>query len=109
MHLSATSIIGDLVTNNDGDDLGKIEDLMVDTENGRVDYAVLSYGGIFGLGNKLFAVPMETLGLDPNEKCFILNAEKSYLENAPGFDKDNWPNTADEGWRNTIRNFYHLS
>ena len=108
MQLSASSIIGDRITNHKNEDLGEIEDLMIDTENGIVDYAVLSYGGILGMGNKLFAVPLEALSLNSEDKCFILDADKSYLENAPGFDKDNWPNTSDSEWRLTIRRFYHL-
>ncbi len=109
MQLSATSIIGDTVTNHRGEDLGRIEDLMIDTENAQVEYAVLSYGGVMGMGNKLFAVPLDALSLDEAEKCLILDADKQYLENAPGFDKDNWPDTADSEWQQSIRRFYHLS
>lgn len=109
MHLSASSIIGDSVTNVSGEDLGKIEDLMVDTDTGSVKYAVLSFGGFLGMGDKLFAVPLETLTLNPAEKCFIMNATKERLETAPGFDKDNWPNTADPEWQRAINQYYSAS
>ena len=55
--LSTDSIKGDKVVNPAGEDLGKIEELMIDLENGRVAYAVLSFGGFLGMGDKLFAIP----------------------------------------------------
>ncbi|CAH1386944.1 PRC-barrel domain-containing protein [Candidatus Nitrotoga sp. M5] len=106
MLLSATSIIGDNVRNGAGEDLGKIEDLMVCTVNGSVKYAVLSFGGFLGMGDKLFAVPLETLTLNTAEKCFVMNVTKERLENAPGFDKDNWPDTASVEWQESISNYY---
>ena len=93
--LSSSSICSDHVKNAIGDDLGKIEDLMIDLNSGRVAYAVLSFGGFLKMGNKLFAIPWEALKVDAVNKQFILNVDKKLLENATGFDKDNWPNMAD--------------
>jgi len=106
MHLSATSLEGNKVVNHLGEDIGKIEDLMIDTNKGRVDYAVLSFGGIMGIGDKLFAVPMERIRVDTEKECCVFNVKKERLENAPGFDKDDWPNTADAKWRSTIADYY---
>lgn len=64
---------------------------MLDTTNGKVCYAVLSFGGMFGIGNKLFAVPWQALKLDA-AKNFVLNMDKDRLNYMPGFDKDNWTN-----------------
>ena len=108
MRLSATTIIGDHVKNGAGDDLGKIEDLMINTETGDVEYAVLSFGGFLGVGNKLFAVPIEVMQVDTKHKQFVLNEPKDRLENAPGFDKDNWPNHADTKWQQGVRSYYNL-
>lgn len=99
--LSSTSIVGDDVVNAAGDELGSIKDLMVDTSNGRVEYAVLSFGGVLGLGDKLFAVPMDVLQLDTENERFTLDVPKEQLENAPGFDKDDWPDFASEQFRET--------
>lgn len=93
--LSATTLIGDPVKNYDGDDLGKIEELMIDLQSGRIAYAVLSIGGFLGIGDKLFAIPWELLTVNQEEKCFELDIDEETLENAPGFDKDNWPETND--------------
>jgi sporulation protein YlmC with PRC-barrel domain len=93
--LSASSICSDHVRNAAGEDLGKIEELMMDLDSGRIAYAVLSFGGFLKMGNKLFAVPWQALKADTVNKQFILDVPRSVLENAPGFDKDNWPNMAD--------------
>jgi len=94
--LTARTINGDKVINMAGEHLGKIEDLMIDLENGRVAYAVLSFGGFLGLGNKLFAVPWEALSVKPHEHAFALDVSKEILEKAEGFDKDNWPLTCEQ-------------
>jgi sporulation protein YlmC with PRC-barrel domain len=104
--MSAGSLSGDRVRNSAGDDLGKVEDIMLDVPTGRVAYAVLSFGGFLGMGNKLFAIPWEALTLDEGEKQFILNVDKQVLETAPGFDKDNWPDMADPSWGSQIFSHY---
>lgn len=107
--LSATSIIGDTVRNHQGEDLGDIEELMINLRDGCIAYAVLSFGGIAGLGDKLFAIPWKALSLRPDEHTFILDVRKEKLEDAPGFDKDNWPNMADIEWANKVNSFYGVT
>lgn len=104
--LSADSLSGNDVRNPAGEDLGKIEDLMINTETGEVAYAVLSFGGFLGMGDKLFALPWRSLQLDTRNHAFVLDVDKERLENAPGFDKDNWPNMADPTWANQINDYY---
>jgi sporulation protein YlmC with PRC-barrel domain len=105
-NLSATSIVGDEVENPQGENLGKIEDLMIDLQNGNVAYAVLSFGGFLGMGDKLFAVPFQALHCDCENKRMILDTDKERLKNAPGFDKDHWPNTADRTWGADVHSHY---
>ena len=104
--MSASSLSGDTVRNPAGDDLGKIKDIMIDIPRGQIAYAVLSFGGVLGMGDKLFAIPWNSLELDEDEKCFILDADKQTLDNAPGFNKDNWPDMADEAWGTRIHQHY---
>ena len=93
--LSAGTLSGDSVRNSAGEDLGEIDEIMIDIPSGRVAYAVLSFGGILNMGNKLFAVPWSALRVDEDEKCFILDVDAAMLESAPGFDKNDWPDMAD--------------
>lgn len=104
--LSATSLIGDGVINAQGEDLGKVEEIMIDIHSGKVAYLVLSFGGFLGLGEKLFAIPWDAITIDTNRKVFILNVERATLEKAPGFDKDNWPQISDIEWLNGIYEYY---
>lgn len=104
--LSASTLEGDKVRNAAGDDLGKVDEIMIDIPSGRIAYAVLSFGGVLRMGNKLFAVPWSALRVDEDEKCFILDVSKQTLESAPGFDKDNWPDMADTTWGSQIFKHY---
>jgi sporulation protein YlmC with PRC-barrel domain len=104
--LSASTLAGDRVRNPEGEDLGKIEEIMLDYKNGRIAYAVLSFGGFMGLGNKLFAIPWNALELNTDEHKFILNVDKKKLENAPGFDKSDWPDMASPEWGSKIYSYY---
>jgi sporulation protein YlmC with PRC-barrel domain len=94
--LTASTIKGEKVINKDGEHLGKIEDLMIDLENRRVVYAILSFGGFLGIGDKHFAIPLEALSQKPNEHAFTLDISKEVLEKAEGFDKENIPSDPEE-------------
>jgi sporulation protein YlmC with PRC-barrel domain len=107
--LAASTLAGDTVKNAAGEDLGKLDELMVDIPSGKIAYAVLSFGGVLGIGNKLFAVPWNALTVDEDQKCLILNAEKKTLENAPGFDKGKWPDMADTAWGSEVSRFYGVT
>ena len=104
--MGADTLIGNDVYSQNEEDLGDIKEIMLDTSTGKVSYAVLSYGGFLGMGEKLFAVPWEALKLDTENKRFVLDVDSEKLESAPGFDKDNWPNMADEKWADHIHSFY---
>jgi ribosomal 30S subunit maturation factor RimM len=80
-------MIGSKVTTKDGSDFGTIKDLMVDAQ-GRVAFVLLSHGGLWGLGDKTIAVPVETLSFNTTDQRFALNASKDELENAPTADKE---------------------
>lgn len=65
-----------------------------------------SFGGVMGIGDKLFAVPMQALKVDPEARQFVLNVDKDALKDAPGFDKNDWPNTSDPEWHSNIDSYY---
>ena len=100
------TVIGSSVVNTQNEDLGKIEDLVLDAGAGRIAYAVLSFGGFLGMGEKYFAIPWNAFHFNLKENHAVLNVDKKLLENAPGFDKDAWPNMADSTWGNSIYKHY---
>jgi len=99
-------VVGRKVINTQGESLGKVEEVMLDSAPGRIAYAVLSFGGFLGMGDKLFAVPWNALHYDPQQEAFVLHADKRFLENAPRFDKENWPDMSDTTWRSSVYSYY---
>jgi len=104
--MGANTLVGNNVFNHKGEDLGDIKEIMLDMRSGKVRYAVLSFGGFLGMGEKLFAVPWSALTLDTKNKRFTLNVKEDRLKDAPGFDKDKWPNMADQAWEKAIHDYY---
>jgi sporulation protein YlmC with PRC-barrel domain len=99
----ASTFIGSSVENTKGEKLGTISDIVLDPEAGSIKYAALSYGGILGLGGKLFAVSWDALTLQPDGKTFVLNIDQALLESMPGFDKTSWPQQPDPMLQAAIR------
>jgi sporulation protein YlmC with PRC-barrel domain len=89
----ASEIIGSDVENRQGEDLGEISDLAIDPQSGRVAFAILSSGGILGIGDKQIPVPMKALSF--REDKVVINISKEKLEKAPSFEKDKWPDITD--------------
>jgi hypothetical protein len=89
-----------------GEALGKIEEIMIDMELGRVAYAILSFGGFLGLGNKWVPVPWDALALQPDEKSLVLNIEKEKLQKAPNFEPATLPDLANRQWGAVIHAYY---
>jgi sporulation protein YlmC with PRC-barrel domain len=86
----ATDIIGMTVKNYQNEKLGKVEDLAVDVESGRIVQVILSTGGFLGMGNTLTAVPPGALRHDAADKVLHLDASKEKLSAAPKFDTAKW-------------------
>ncbi|UZR29804.1 PRC-barrel domain-containing protein [Methylococcus mesophilus] len=95
----ASKIIGTQVKNPNGENLGDIKELVLDPESGQVVYAVVSFGGVFGMGNKLFAIPWNALNWTRDKKYYVLDLDKETLKKAPGFDKKHWPDSSNKWQR----------
>jgi sporulation protein YlmC with PRC-barrel domain len=104
--MAAHALRGDPVVNPKVYALGRVEHIVLDVQRGRVAYAVLSFGGFLGLGEKLFAIPWSALTFDADRHRFILNIDRGVLEGAPGFDKSQWPPMADPAWASHLHAYY---
>jgi sporulation protein YlmC with PRC-barrel domain len=104
--VKASSIIGTDVINPEGDSLGDVKEVVIDPRTGRVAYAVVSFGGFLGMGEKLFAIPFSSFSYDTDEGKYVLDVSKDRLKNAPGFDADRWPSMADEKWNRDVYKYY---
>jgi sporulation protein YlmC with PRC-barrel domain len=92
----SSKITGAKVKNTAGENLGDIKDLVINPGNGQVVYAVVSFGGIMGLGDKLFAIPWRALNWTSPKNYYVLDLDKDTLKNAPGFDKKHWPENSEK-------------
>jgi sporulation protein YlmC with PRC-barrel domain len=84
--LSSSTLVGATVKNLEGEDLGKIQELLIDPQSGRVSAAVLSVGGMLGMGAKHVAVSWDTFRNGLGEGDLIAALSKEQLENAPSFE-----------------------
>ena len=106
--VKTTNIVGTKVVNRKNEDLGKVEEVVIDVFNGRIAYLVLSFGGFLGLGEKLYAVPWKALHYDNETRVYVLNLTKEQIERAPGFEKETWPEFTDERWNRNVHDYYEL-
>lgn len=106
--LKASDVIGMKVEGTDGKSLGKIKDLVLDPDEGDVQYAVLDFGGFLGIKDKYFIVPWEAINFKPNGKKIVLDVSKRDLKKAPGFDKNHWPDFSDQQQQVMIYEFYEI-
>ena len=104
--MAAGTLEDDHVLTMDGDDIGKVTNIMLDVRSGRIAYAVVSSGGFFGIGDKLLAVPWNVLTLDVERRCFVLPVPTERVREAPGFEKDCWPTMADPSWAAALHAHY---
>jgi len=83
--------------------------VVIDRASGRIVYAVVSFGGFLGMGDKLFAVPWGAFAQPrPDKDTFVLAMDKERLKNAPGFDKNNWPQMASREWVTNLYTYYNI-
>lgn len=104
--ISAKKVQGSEVVSPAGDALGHVEDLMIDKVTGRIVYAVLTYGGLLGLGEKHFALPWEALDYSVDRAAYVLDVDPDLLERAPGFRRDQAPDMSDRRWGEQIHQYY---
>lgn len=104
--LPATDLTGTKVQNLQGENIGKIQDLMIDLDSGHILYTVLSFGGFMGIGDDYFAIPMEALVFSDHDDVIKLDIDKETLKNAPGFDKDNWPEQPKDEFVSSVYEYY---
>ncbi len=110
MNVRASKVIGMTVENPQGESLGSVNDIMINFADGHVQYLAVSHGGVLGVGDKLFAVPMKAFECKYDAKNdqhkLVLNITQERFDNAPGFNQDQWPDMGDSKWKSTINEYY---
>lgn len=106
--VACESIAGASVLGAGGEELGRLEHVVLDVRRGRVAYGVLAHGGVFGLGARLFAIPWEAFTLDAARHCLVLRVDRGGLERSPGFDAEHWPAMGDPRWAARVHDCFGL-
>ena len=106
--VAAKQIIGANVVDAAQEDVGKIEDLIIDSRDSRVAYAILSVGGFLGMGDSRFPVPWDAIDFDADRRSAALKLERERLKDAPTFDSDTWPDMTNDTWHDEIHKHYGL-
>ncbi len=101
--ISSEEVQGTTVYDQNGNDIGEIDHLMIDKVSGNVRYAVMSFGGFLGLGESHYPLPWNSLHYDTNREGYITNVTEQQLRDAPQFSDDSWK---DRGWETRIHEHY---
>ncbi len=104
--IAASKVQGTDVYNSAGESLGAIHDVMIDKTSGHVAYAILSFGGFLGIGDKYHPLPWSLLRYDTEMAGYVVNLDKSQLEGAPAYDTDDEPNWGDRTYEGKIHDYY---
>jgi sporulation protein YlmC with PRC-barrel domain len=89
--IASDKVEGTAVYNRDDEKLGTIKNFMVGKRSGQVEYAVLSSGGLFGMGERNYPLPWNKLDYDTQKGGYMVNIDKETLKSGPSFDKGREP------------------
>ena len=106
--VASNKIEGTTVYNEDGDKLGTIHNFMVDKLSGQVEYAVLTFGGLFGLGADYYPLPWDSLTYDTDQDGYIVDIDKEMLEKAPRYGAGEEP-SFDRAYAEQLHSYYGVA
>jgi sporulation protein YlmC with PRC-barrel domain len=104
--IAARQVQGTTVYNTGLEKLGSVEDLMVDKATGRIVYAVLSFGGFLGIGDRYFPLPWEKLAYNIEIGGYVVDVDRDVLEGAPSYTDEATAGWDDEAWRRGVHSYY---
>ena len=103
--IASDRVEGTTVYNRDGERLGTISKFMVGKRNGRVEYAVMGFGGLFGMGERDYPLPWNVLTYDTDKGGYVVDLDKDKLEKAPSFERGQDP-TYDRDYGEQVYTYY---
>jgi sporulation protein YlmC with PRC-barrel domain len=103
--IASDKVEGTAVYNRSGERLGSVHNFMVDKLSGHVSYAVLSFGGFLGMGEKYYPLPWDALDYDTSMGGYVVDINKERLENAPSYAADESP-WSEPNYGKRVQDFY---
>lgn len=104
--IMGSAITGLRVLNRQGEDIGNVEEIVVDQADGRAIYFVLSFGGFLGLGTKLYAVPWNRLRFDESRTAYVIDLAREQIENAPYVLRHDLAPLFDADWNRRLIEYF---
>src|SRR5688572_27217944 len=104
--ISSDKVEGTAVYNREGEKLGSIHTLMIDKMSGKVAYAVMSFGGFLGIGDRYHPMPWDALTYVTSQGGYVVDRDRSMLEAAPTYGSSETPNWGDPGWNQQVHDYY---
>jgi sporulation protein YlmC with PRC-barrel domain len=104
--ISSEKVEGTTVYSRDGEDLGTIHSLMIGKQDGKVAYAVVSFGGFLGLGSSHFPVPWSQLHYSREYDGYVTNLTEDRLRNAPNYSAGTESTWYGSDWRSRVDSYY---
>jgi hypothetical protein len=104
--ISSDKVEGTAVYNREGEKLGSIHTLMIDKTSGKVAYAVMSFGGFLGIGDRYHPLPWSVLDYETSQGGYVVDLDRSKLEGAPTYGTSETPNWSDRGWGQQVHDYY---
>ncbi len=104
--IAAHQVQGTAVYNTALEKLGRVEDVMLDKRQGRIAYAVLSFGGFLGIGDRYYPLPWEKLSYNTEIGGYVVDVSRDMLEGAPSYSDTAKAGWNDSGWSNDIDSYY---
>src|SRR5262249_22646226 len=107
--ISADKVSGTSVHTPGGEKLGTIESVMIDKVSGHVEYAVLAFGGLLGMGESRRALPWDVLNYDTSQGAYVVNIDPKMLQEGPDYEDDeDMAQWSDPEWRRRVDEYYEL-
>lgn len=105
--IASDKVEGTAVYNRQGEKLGSVYNFMVDKRSGQVEYAVMSFGGFLGMGDRYHPLPWRVLTYDTNQGGYVIDLDKRALEGAPSYEPGQEP-SYDRSYDEEVYRYYHL-
>ncbi|APT58962.1 MAG: PRC-barrel domain containing protein [Azospirillum brasilense] len=104
--ISASKVEGTAVYNREGERLGTVEDVMLDKVSGKVAFAVMSFGGFLGIGEKYHPLPWSTLAYDTVQGGYVVDMTREQLQDAPSYGADEGIDFNDDAYGRRVYDYY---
>jgi sporulation protein YlmC with PRC-barrel domain len=104
--IAASRVNGTTVYDTSGTKIGTIDDLMIDKLSGNTRYAVMSFGGFLGIGDKYHPLPWNTLKYDPNLAGYVVNVSREQLEGGPAYTATDTRTWDDDAYGQRLDDYY---